>query len=101
QTDELLLFNATSDLTLTAYFAPDGTLGINDLPADSIRIYTLGATIHIFGAEGRTLTLYDISGRLLLRHRATAFHTALPAPAAGVYLLRPDSLPARRLIILP
>lgn len=67
--------NATDDQPLVVY--PNPTTG----------------TLFIQAAPGTTLTLFDISGRLLLQQCATASTTSIPVDLLrpGIYLLRANS----------
>lgn len=87
QTDPTIYYTMThNDDTLTAYFEPE--LDIEPVDSQDIRVGVRHNQIIVYGAQGRPLTVYDLSGRRLLQvHKAEAIQTFM-APASGIYLIR-------------
>ena len=98
--DELLVFEATDDVSLVAYFASDGTLGIADNATDDFKVYAANGTIYVIGAEGKHIALYDINGRCLEHRDNTSYIARFTAHASGVYLVRAADLPAKRVVVI-
>ena len=78
----------------------DTPLGLRSTDAPGLTIRTDGATIHVSGAEGRDLMLYDVNGRLLSHLTHAPADALLTAPASGVYLIKATDLPAVRIVVI-
>lgn len=76
----------------------DVPVGISMAEADGLTYRLEGRTLTVDNPDGRMVTLYDIAGRPLQASTRTHIHT-FSIPAAGVYLLQADALPARRIIV--
>ena len=88
----------THNASFTAVFH-DPFVGIDTLSAPEITLLTQGRDIIVQGAEGRNVSLFDIMGRRIASAvKATASET-LRTPAAGVYLLHIEGLPARKIVV--
>lgn len=59
---------------------------------------TTGRRLSVSGVEGRSVRLYDTSGRLLLEQHHAADRLVVDLPALGVYLVQVDDGPARRVV---
>lgn len=55
--------------------------------------------IVVEGAEGNTVYLFDVVGRLLATKRETAQEVLLDVPASGAYLVKIGDAPARRVVV--
>ena len=88
----------THNASFTAVFH-DPFVGIDTLSVPEITLLTQGRDIIVQGAEGRNVSLFDIMGRRIASAvKATASET-LRTPAAGVYLLHIEGLPARKIVV--
>lgn len=89
------------DATYTAYFSSPG-VGIPDAEADhSMTIHTDGRRIVVDGADGQEVRVFDIMGRMVDVDMGNGKGTArLVVPSAGVYLLKIDGRPARRIVVV-
>lgn len=61
--------------------------------------YQRNGQIVVEGAEGSTVCLYDVVGRLLATRRETAQEVLLDVPASGAYLVKIGDAPARRVVV--
>ena len=76
-------------------------LGIGEVDDGSLQVYARGCQVVVEGLKGDGMVrLYDIMGRQVAMARAANGTTVtLTAPAAGLYLVRPDTQPARRIVL--
>ena len=68
----------------------DCNMGIGDPNADAVNIYTFGGRIIVDGAEGETVSIFDITGRNVSNE---ALHT-------GVYIVKVGDRPARKIVVM-
>lgn len=61
--------------------------------------YQRNGQIVVEGAEGYTVCLYDVVGRLLATKRETAQEVLLDVPVSGAYLVKIGDAPARRIVV--
>lgn len=78
----------------------DGNNSIEDRSSvdDGLAYSVNGLTLTVDNPQGQPLALYDISGHLL-----SALHSpfvSLTLPAAGVYLLQAEGMPAHRIVVV-
>lgn len=71
-------------------YVEDCNMGINDSKQDNINVYSIGGRIIVEGAEGETVQVFDITGRSI---RNEALHT-------GVYIVKVDDHPARKIVVV-
>ena len=93
----------TGSMTLTAFFASDsGQTGIEtaDGEADGPNVYADGGRIVVTGADGEEVCLYDMMGRQLAIRQEDHDPVIIDVPAAGTYLIRIGTHPARRVVII-
>ena len=76
-----------------------GEEGIADIALLNAKIYQRNGCIVVEGAEGNTVYLYDVVGRLLATKRETAQEVLLDVPASGAYLVKIGDTPARRIVV--
>ena len=72
--------------------------GIDDVE-HHIAIAVSGSNIIVAGAEGRTVQLLDVAGRLLAIRQESADPVVFRAPASGTYFVKVADLPARRVVV--
>lgn len=87
----------TGDITYIAYF--ESVEGIEDAAYDDVTLLVRNGHLVVSGAEGRRVTLTDVLGRTLYSGVATET-LSVEIPDAGVYLLRVDERPARRIAVV-
>ena len=89
----------TDDLDLIGYFVSDGgTEGIEEVGSQrsEVRVYAVDGKIVVDGAEGETVRVYDVTGRMVQTFTHSS-HQALPA---GVYMVNVGQHPARKVVVL-
>lgn len=75
----------TSDSTFTATFAP--LTGIGDVAESNATVYSYENRIFVSGTEGRSVRVFDISGRLLTRVDRAAERLVFTMQHTGVYIV--------------
>ena len=84
-------FTVTSDTTVIAYFVrEEDPEGITDANNDNVSVYVRDGRIVVTGAEGESVQVFDITGRLVNSH------TPLPT---GVYMVKVGNLPVRKVVV--
>lgn len=73
--------------------------GIDNIALLNAKIYQRNGQIVVEGAEGYTVCLYDVVGRLLATRREAAQEVLLDVPASGAYLVKIGDAPARRIVV--
>ncbi len=89
----------TDDLDLIGYFVSDGgTEGIEEVGGQRSegRVYAVEGKIVVDGAEGETVRVYDVTGRMV----QTFIHSSHQALPAGVYMVKVGQHPARKVVVL-
>lgn len=91
ETDNPYTLMVTSDTTLVAYFVPDGgTEGIQNSETNSLRLWVSDGRIMAEGIRNEQMQVFDIVGRLTPNEN-------LPR---GVYLVKVDDYPARKVVVI-
>ena len=89
----------TTDTVITAYFVSEGgTEGIGEVGSQQSegRVYAVEGKIVVDGAEGETVRVYDVTGRMV----QTFTHSSNQALPAGVYMVEVGQHPARKVVVL-
>ena len=92
----------------TIYIASESIDGADALNA---KVYACNGQIVVKGAEGNTVTLYDVMGRKLTYSSTTASRRSpspnlgedllkIDVPASGTYLIRIGDYPARKVVVI-
>jgi len=89
-------FTLTGDTTITALFHLH-TEGIGEAEGPSYRLAVQRDVVSIWGAEGESLTIYDIMGRVVYRGTVVGGQQ-YRLPAAGVYMVRVGNAPVRKVV---
>ncbi len=98
-TDSVRTVTVTGNATYTAYFAE--TVGIEDVAdGEGVRVWSYDGRIHVVGAEGMDVNVYDILGRRINGKRKVERGKLELAVPAGVYLVRIGDLPARKVVVI-
>ena len=91
----------TGNVTYTAYFEANGSDGIGDVEVDGVNICCENGRIHVRGAHGMLVRIYDMMGREISGIRNVEDENiAVSVPAAGVYLVKVGNYPARRVVVV-
>lgn len=96
QTDTLWLHD-TVVVHDTVYITQEG---IGDVEAASVKMYSSQGQIVVEGAEGNTVALFDVSGRMLATRRDDLAPLRFDVPASGTYMLRIGNHPARKVVVI-
>lgn len=92
-------YTVTTDVTLTATFAPESTEGIEEVEGGNWKVYGEALTVVVEGAGNGVVTLYDVAGRRMATQQAVSGAVRFDVPVAGVYLVGVGSAPVRRVIV--
>lgn len=84
----------------TIYITDTVFIGIDDVEAISARIYTSKGQIVVDGADGNTVWLYDVNGRLLATKQDDYIPLRFDAPASGTYMIKIGNYPARKVVVI-
>ena len=84
-------------ITKTQFTTPN-TNGIEDANEKTYTVSSQDGYLSVGGAEGRMVSVYSIDGRCIFSSRATET-TVIDVPTAGVYLVKVDDTPARRVVV--
>ena len=95
-TDNPYTFTLTCDTALTAYFEAESTESIQE--ADGASILCSNGLLSIQGAEGETVAVFDIAGRLILSDTVRESRT-YALPASGVYIVRLGLSAAKKVVV--
>lgn len=66
---------------------------------ENYTLATQGLQLSIAGAEGHSLQIYDLAGRLVVSSPTADGHYRLPS--SGIYILRVDGFPPRKIVVMP
>lgn len=99
-TDEQFQLTVNSNVDLTAYFAEN--VGIDEVADDGIAVYSLGDRIVVEG-NGDEVRVFDIVGRQLFEYEIRDSRVEIRKskfPVSGVYIVKIDNLPAKKVVIV-
>ena len=91
-------YKMRADIAFRGCTASGSELSVQ-IAGDEPMVTVTGRTVTVDDPERRAAELYDITGRRIAISSGVT-HSELTAPASGVYLLRIDGLPAKKLVIL-
>lgn len=74
--------------------------GIADVAALNAKVYSSQGQIVVEGAEGNSVTLYDVNGRMLATKRDDYSPLRFDAPASGTYMIKIGNYPARKVAVV-
>lgn len=90
----------TGDKTYTAYFRPT-VVGIEEPTLSDILIYCDGRRIFVDGAEGTSVEIYDITGRLVIREELNSSnHTIFTVRSSGIYVVHTGSGITKKVMVV-
>lgn len=75
--------------------------GIEEIDLDEdIKVSVNGNNILVIGANGLSVNIYDVMGRMIKEGEILYDERKLSVPTAGVYLVKIGDLPARKVVVL-
>ena len=81
----------------TVYVPQDG---IGDVETLNAKIHTHSCQIVVEGAKGNTVTLYDVTGRVLATKQDDYAPLHFDVPASGTYMIKIGLYPARKVVVI-
>lgn len=77
-------------------------VGIDEVAEENgIRVWSAEGHIFVEDAEGRDALVYDMMGRRVNgERRAESGVRVIPVSASGIYLVRMEGLPARKVVVI-
>ena len=87
------------DMVLTAFFGEMEGIGVVGSEDAAWTASVDGRRLTVRCEVGETVRLFDMQGRNLLTHKASAPATTVVVPAAGAYLVSVGTAPAKRIVI--
>lgn len=93
-------FAVLEDINLTAVFIEEGEEGIDDPDSDGICVTVIRDRIVVEGADGNTVWLYDVNGRVLATKQDEYVPLRFDVPASGAYLVKIGNHPARKVVVI-
>ncbi len=73
---------------------------IDGADALNAKIYQRNGQVVVEGAEGNTVTLYDVNGRVLATKQDYDMPLRFDVPATGTYMIKIGSAPTRRVVVI-
>lgn len=87
-----------SNITLTAYFASNA--GIDGIDDSDIIACVTGHHIVVENAVGKNICAFSIDGRMIATKCNAAEQESIPVPTTGVYFIKVDGYPARKVVVV-
>ena len=76
------------------------TEGIGNVEVLNAKVYTNRSQIFVEGADGNTVTLFDLNGRILAIKQDYYSRLVFDVPASGTYLIKVGNHPARKVVVI-
>lgn len=74
--------------------------GVGDVEALNAKVYFSQGNIVVEGADGNTVTLYDVTGRVLATKQDAYAPLRFGALASGTYMIKIGKYPARKVVVV-
>lgn len=84
----------------TIYIHDTIVVGVDEVDAINAKIYTSNGQIVVNGAEGNTVWLYDVNGRMLATKQDEYSPLHFDVPTSGTYMIKIGSHPARKVVVV-
>lgn len=84
----------------TIYIHDTIVVGVDEVDAINVKIYTSRGEIVVDGAESNTVWLYDVNGRILVTKQDEYSPLRFDVPATGTYLVKIGNHPARKVVVI-
>lgn len=81
----------------TVYITVEGIGGVDAINA---KVYSSQGQIVVEGADGNSVTMYDVTGRILATRQDNYMPLRFDAPVSGTYLIKIGNYPARRVVVV-
>ena len=88
--------NAT--VIITALFQQQ--VGIEDADIDNVNVYSANSTIYVRGAEGKSVYVFDVNGRMLNHEAKASENCDFRMENTGVYLVKVGNAAAQRVLVV-
>lgn len=75
-------------------------VGVDEVETVQAKVYVSQGQIVVEGAEGNTVTLYDLNGRVMATRQDDYTIQRFDIPASGAYLIKIGNLPARKVVVI-
>lgn len=89
-------YNAT--VIITALFQQQ--VGIEDADIDNVNVYSANSTIYVRGAEGQSVYVFDVNGRMLNHEAKASENCDFRMENTGVYLVKVGNAAAQRVLVV-
>ena len=92
--------HGTPQVNTVYYIASDSTTSVEDFDAIEYVVYSNNRQIVVRGAEGHTVTLYDINGRIVAQTASADETQNLTVSTAGIYLVCVDGMKGAKKVVV-
>ncbi len=89
---------ANATVTITAMFQQQ--VGIEDADISNVNVYSANSTIYVRGAEGQSVYVFDVNGRMLNHEAKASESCSFRMENTGVYLVKVGNAAAQRVIVV-
>ena len=90
--------DANATVTITAMFQQQ--VGIEDADISNVNVYSANSTIYVRGAEGQSVYVFDVNGRMLNHEAKASENCSFRMENTGVYLVKVGNAAAQRVIVV-
>lgn len=84
----------------TIYIHDTLYVGIDETETINVKVYANNGQIVVDGADGNTVWLYDINGRVLATKQDEYTPLRFNVPVSGAYLVKIGNHPARKVVLI-
>ena len=84
----------------TVYIHDTIYVGINEVKIINAKVYANNGQIVVEGADGNTVTLYDVNGRMLATKQDHDMPLTFEVPVTGTYMIKIGNHPARKVVVV-
>ncbi len=81
-------------------YQPASIEGIANIDNSGVDVYGVDGHIVVEGAEGNSVTLYDVTGRALATKRDDSSLLRFDVPASGIYMIKIGDYPTRKVVVV-
>ena len=81
-------------------YQPASIEGIANIDNSGVDVYGVDGHIVVEGAEGNSVTLYDVTGRALATKRDDSSLLRFDVPASGIYMIKIGDYPPRKVVVV-
>lgn len=92
-------FTVSANVDLIAVFKANNN-GIDDVDMDNVTIYSTDSKIIVRGAENRSVYVFDVNGRQVVRETNATETVEFRMATTGVYLVKVGNAPAKRVVVI-